>query len=197
MFVLLLLLTGNTIKANAQDAKFLANNGWIVEPGTKSIAEQLKQVTLAKQDSTVIVGEGYYVADTYHEAYYKAYLKALHDASKHINYWMQGDANKNPEINNIDSCSESAELRMYIIQEYSESDSYNRWDSCSDAKIEGNSYNVTRDSCIESKWCGLVYIESTKIIKSIYRHNQNGKIEIELSLTMPNYDKFFEIYKKK
>lgn len=110
---------------------------------------------------------------------------------------MEGSANKNPEINNIDSCSESTELRMYIIHEYSESDSYNRWVSCSDAKIEGKSYNVTRDSCIESKWCGLVYIESTKIIKSIYRRKQNGKIEIELTLTMPNYDKNFRDKQKK
>lgn len=75
IILVLLLHAGNIIGISAQDAGSLATKGWIVEPGTKSMEEQLRQVVLATQDTTVIVAHGYYVADTHHEAYCKGLYK--------------------------------------------------------------------------------------------------------------------------
>ena len=64
IILVLLLHAGNIIGISAQDARSLATKGWIVEHGTKSMEEQLRQVVLATQDTTVIVAHGYYVVDT-------------------------------------------------------------------------------------------------------------------------------------
>lgn len=188
MFVLLI-LTGNTIDASAQDAKSLAKK-WMVEPGTESIEDQLTQVLLSKQDSTVIVAHGYYVADTYHEAYCKAYLKALHNAAKQTyTYseigWSSSQENLNSGNYDIFCGSESTYLQIFIKQELSKSDSYNKWSVGSDVQIDGKCSKDTPESHIESKWYSMVQIERIQIIKSMYRHTQNGKIEVELSLKIP------------
>ena len=147
----LLLHAGNIIGISAQDARSLATKGWIVEPGTKSMEEQLRQVVLATQDTTVIVAHGYYVADTYHEAYCKAYIKALHDAARQTRCvtWLSNQENLNS--GNIDICggSESTELLLFIKQELSESESNNKWSACSEVKIDGECCKVTPESFLE------------------------------------------------
>ena len=193
IILVLLLLVGNIIGISAQDAKSLAQKGWIVESGTKSVEEQLRQVVLATQDTTVIVAHGYNVADTYHEAYCKAYIKALHDAARQTHYVTWSSNQENLNSGNIDICggSESTDLLLFIKQELSESESNNKWSACSEVNINGECCKVTPGSCIESSWHSIVKIESVQILKSIYRHNQNGKIEIELSLKIPRINTQF------
>lgn len=203
LFVVLL-LAGTTIEASAQNAKLLnkqlAKQGWMVEPGTKSIAEQLKEVDLAEQDTTVIVARGHYEADTYHEAFYKAYVKALHDGARNVKaaktvVCVEHASNKEKShsgASEVNKSSESTEFSISIKQEVSDSVSYNKdtffhdkWSTSSKVLVYGESRMLTPYDTYQSRTYAHMKIEDIQIIQSMYRRNQDGKIEVALSLKIP------------
>ena len=202
LFVVLL-LAGTTIEASAQNAKLLnkqlAKQGWMVEPGTKSIAEQLKEVDLAEQDTTVIVARGHYEADTYHEAFCKAYVKALHDGAWNVEaktvLCVENASNKEKShsgASEVNKSSESTQFSISIKQEVSDSVSYNKdtffhdkWSTSSKVLVYGESRMLTPDNNCQSSTYANMKIEDIQIIQSMYRRNQDGKIEVALSLKIP------------
>lgn len=202
LFVVLL-LAGTTIEASAQNAKLLnkqlAKQGWMVEPGTKSIAEQLKEVDLAEQDTTVIVARGHYEADTYHEAFCKAYVKALHDGAWNVEaktvLCVENASNKEKShsgASEVNKSSESTQFSISIKQEVSDSVSYNKdtffhdkWSTSSTVLVYGESRMLTPDNNYQSSTYANMKIEDIQIIQSMYRRNQDGKIEVALSLKIP------------
>lgn len=199
--LVLLLLAISAVEIKAQDAKILvregqrlAKEGWIVEPGAKSIDRQLKQVLLAMQDTTAIVAEGFDIAETYHEAYCKAYINALHDAARKQQVLISNQVindkliytdstNLNPRINNKFTCTESMYFQLWIKHEISD---FDNWRVASIGKINGESRNVSSEGLIaESIWEVIAKIENIQIIQSLYRYTKDGKIEINLCIKAP------------
>lgn len=202
LFVVLL-LAGTTIEASAQNAKLLNKQltklGWMVEPGTKSIAEQLKDVDLAKQDTTVIVARGHYKADTYHEAFCKAYVKALHDGAWNVRLKTVIGVVDTINIeksysgaSEVHKSSETTDFLISIKQEVSDSVSYNKdkffhdkWSTSSQVSVYGESRMLTPVDNCKSITLAHMKLENIQIIHSMYRRNQDGKIEVALSLKIP------------
>lgn len=188
MILILLLFASNAIDANAQDAESLMVEGWIVEPGTKPTVEQLKQVLLAKQDTTVIVAQGFYVANTYNEAYCRTYLNALQDAAKQTHYMMSSrniDDKSTHDAENV-LLSEKYDITILSEHEMDTNDCANRWNVISMVKVDGYNREYTADKRIERQWYDIFNLENIKVIQSLYRQDKKGRIEVLLSLVIPS-----------
>lgn len=190
----LLVCTTNVI---AQSTKALGKEGWCVEPGTPSLDAQLTQVLMAKEDTTVYVAQGTYEADTYHEAYAKAYLCALSEAAASI-----GSCSSVNSSGAIAATDETDASTFKTTEKYDVSVGVQRdikndnetWRAISRAQVYGESlWKVQHTSeegdiyraSTQSKWNASMALEQVVILQSMYRKNKNGKIEVFLCLAVP------------
>ena len=194
---MLIVFATNAIEANAQDAKSLMKEGWIVEPGTKPIVEQLKQVLLAKKDTTVVVAQGFYVANTYNEAYCRAYLNALQDAAKQAHYMMASRNIDDKSTNDAENVilSEKYDITILTEHEMDTNDSADRWNVISMVKVDGYSREYTADKRIERQWYDTFNLENIKVIQSLYRQDEKGRIEVQLTLVIPRKELTIDVCK--
>lgn len=193
---ILLLLVGNAIDVNAQDAKSLSKEGWIVEPGTKPIVEQVNQVFKAKQDTTMIVAQGCYVSDTYNDAYCMAYLNALQDVAKQTHCMMLSRNVDNTSTKDTENflLTEEYDISILVKHEMDTKDCADKWNIISMVKVDGYNLENKADNRIERQWNDIFNIENIKVIQSLYRLDKNGRIEVRLSLVVPRKELIIDIW---